>query len=49
MANLTVRSTVLSKYEENYLKRDFQIAELIAEFSVCFAQIRWIDMDVSYC
>lgn len=30
-----VRSTMLSKYEENYLKRYFQIAELKAEFSVC--------------
>lgn len=35
MANLMVRSNILSKYGENYLKRYFQIAELIAEFSVC--------------
>lgn len=34
-ANLMVRSNILSKYGENYLKRYFQIAELIAEFSVC--------------
>lgn len=35
MANLMLRSNMLSKYEENYLKIYFQIAELIAEFSVC--------------
>lgn len=35
MSNLMVRTTMLSKYEENYLKRYFQTAELIAEFSVC--------------
>ena len=35
MVNLIVRSTMLSKYEENCLKRYLQIAELVAEFSVC--------------